>query len=179
MVRGLGTSLAVAVGLALAFAQGPGCSNSSSTRSGSGGASGGAGVHDAGGTSAGGAGAAGQNGSGGAAGTGTGGAAGAGTGGAASGGAGGTDGQTYDCGGQTCTVGQSYCYHFTPGVAGHTGSDCNPTPDACAADPSCSCLCPPSSNAALGCVPAGMTNTGNFCSCSNGGGRAVVSCAGS
>src|SRR6185312_11501956 len=99
------------------------------------------------------------------------------------GGSGGTDGaggnQTYSCGSDTCTVGESFCYAYTPGTAGQTGRSCQLTPAACASTPaSCACLCPPSSNAAFGCVPVGM-GAGNYCLCSETGGGVTVTCAGS
>lgn len=110
-------------------------------------------------------------------------------GGGATGGAGGVGGsrgaggaggnQMYGCGSDTCTVGDSFCYSFTPGTAGPAGLSCQPTPAACASTPaSCACLCPPSSNTGFGCVPAG-TAAVNFCSCSDAGGLVKVSCAGS
>lgn len=97
--------------------------------------------------------------------------------GGASGGAGGA--QTYSCGSDTCTVGQSFCYAFTPGTAGSAGRSCQATPSACESSPtSCACLCPPSSNPAIGCVPVGMSD-GYFCSCGDANGVVNVSCAGS
>jgi hypothetical protein len=94
-----------------------------------------------------------------------------------SGGAGGN--QTYSCGSDTCTVGESFCYAYTPGTAGQTGRSCQLTPAACASTPaSCACLCPPSSNAAFGCVPVGM-GAGNYCLCSETGGGVTVTRAGS
>ena len=103
-----------------------------------------------------------------------------GTGGASGGGSGGAGGnQMYSCGSETCTAGQSFCYSYTPGTAGSTGRSCHATPSACASAPtSCACLCPPSPNAALGCVPVGMSSS-NFCVCSDTGGLVGVSCAGS
>src|SRR5215471_13253264 len=171
--------------LVVAITQALGCSNSGdgsadggsggvgglSTGGTSGGGSGGSGGRGAGGASGGGSG---ENGAGGTAGAAGGTAGGAGTG---TGGAGGN--QTYSCGSDTCIVGQSYCYSYTLGNTGPTGRSCQATPSACASTPtSCACLCPPSSGAAIGCVPVGM-GTGNFCTCGDTGGVVNVSCAGS
>jgi hypothetical protein len=113
---------------------------------------------------------------GGTSGNGSGGSGGKGTGGAP-GGAGGN--QTFSCGSDTCTVGETFCYSYTPGTAGQTGRSCEATPVACASAPtSCACLCPPSSSTAVGCVPVGM-GAGNFCTCSDTGGVVNLSCAGS
>ena len=50
-------------------------------------------------------------------------------------------------------------------------------PAACAASPTCACVCPPSSSTAFGCTFAGG-NTGGFCSCTDTNGMLTVTCAG-
>ena len=195
----------LALGLALSFLQAPACSSSSATSDGSvetgqgggagmitGGTSGQSGHPGTGGASGGSSG--GAAGTGGASGGSSGGAAGnaaaqggsGGDGGAGgvvgsggSGGAGGAGGnETFSCGAETCTAGESYCYSYMPGSGGQTGRSCQPTPAACASTPrSCACLCPPSSGTAVGCTPVGM-GTGDFCSCTDSGGQVKVSCAG-
>ena len=195
-------SFVLAAGFALSLLQAPGCSSSGVTSDGSaegghgggggsstGGTSGESGHSGTGGASAGGSGGAAGNAAGGASGGaggiggkaaggtsgGGGGSAGKGVGGG-SGGAGGN--QTHSCGADTCTVGESFCYSYTPGTAGQTGRSCQPTPAACASTPtSCACLCPPASNTGLGCTPVGM-GAGDFCSCTDTGGVVNVSCAG-
>ena len=156
----------------------PGSCTGSQGGHGGGGAAGG-GSGGAAGNAAGGA----SGGSSGVGGKAAGGASGGGGGSAGKGGVGGTGGaggaQMYSCGSDTCTVGESFCYSYTPGTAGPSGRSCQPTPAACASTPtSCACLCPPSSNTGLGCVPVGM-GAGNFCSCTETGGVVTVSCAGS
>jgi hypothetical protein len=169
-------SLVFLFSLSLVMIEASGCSNSGSTSDGSGeGGHGGASGLGTGGAS----GEAGHSGTGGTAGVGSGGAAGSGAGGT-SGGSGGVAGsQTYSCGYDTCTVGQSFCYSYAPGTAGPAGLNCQPTPSACAsAATSCACLCPPSTSLGLGCVPFGM-NPSAFCTCEDTDGVVNVSCAGS
>jgi len=185
-------SLVFSIGFALALIHAPGCSSTGSTTDGSAeGGRGGAGGPGSGGTS----GESGHSGTGGTAGPGSGGTAGGGAtggsggvggkgaGGTSGGGSGGVSGKgeggTSGAGSDTCTVGQSFCYAFTPGTAGSTGRSCQATPPACESSPtSCACLCPPSSNPAIGCVPVGMSD-GYFCSCGDANGVVNVSCAGS
>ena len=85
--------------------------------------------------------------------------------------------KTYDCGSDTCTVGDSYCYTYYPGsTGGQPGHSCQPTPAACTSTPtSCACLCPPSDPG--GCVPVGPIGP-LHCSCSDTGGVANVTCGG-
>jgi hypothetical protein len=193
-------SLVFSIAFALALIHSPGCSTTAATSDGSaegghggaggpgsGGASGesghsgtgGVGVGSggtAGGSASGGSSGAGGKAAGGASGAGSGGSGGKGSGGA-SGGAGGV--QSYSCGSDTCTVGQSFCYSYTPGTAGSTGRSCQTTPTACASAPtSCACLCPPAPGTAFGCVPVG-TGQGNFCTCDDTNGVVKVSCEGS
>jgi hypothetical protein len=155
------------------------CNGSSGSTEG-GGSTGGSGGHASGAGGAegghGGAGGVAGKAAGGTSGNGSGGSGGKGTGGAP-GGAGGN--QTFSCGSDTCTVGETFCYSYTPGTPGQTGRSCEATPVACASAPtSCACLCPPSSSTAVGCVPVGM-GAGNFCTCSDTGGAVNLSCAGS
>jgi hypothetical protein len=196
---GASAPLICAIGFVLALLQALGCSTSGSTSDGSsegghgggggmstGGASGDSGHPGSGGASGGSSGGAAGNAVGGASGGVGGNAAGGMSGGgggsagkAVGGGSGGTGGnQMFSCGSDTCTIGESFCYSYTPGTAGPTGLSCEATPAACSSTPaSCACLCPPSSNTAFGCVPAGMGAV-NFCSCTDTGGVVHVSCAG-
>ena len=170
------------------------CTGSSGGTDAGGGANGGDGGHGGAGASGGGGADAGAGGPGGAVasgGAGAGGAAGGaahngaqgGSGGSgglvASGGSGGSGGrQTFSCGAETCTAGESYCYSYTPGTAGQTGRSCQPTPAARTSAPtSCACLCPAASSPAVGCTPAGI-GAGNFCSCTETGGVVTINCAG-
>ncbi|HTB60516.1 MAG TPA: hypothetical protein VLC06_21755 [Polyangia bacterium] len=133
-----------------------GCSSSSSTGDGSAeGGSGGAGGLTTGGAS-------GQSGH---PGTGAGGTAG-GTGGVSPPGTGGIGG-TYACGSDTCTVGESFCYTYTPGsTGGHPGQSCQPLPTDCVSPTSCACV-----SGGVGCSPEGM-------SCSDTGGAVYLNCSG-
>jgi hypothetical protein len=93
-------------------------------------------------------------------------------------GGGDTAASTYACGSGTCTTGQTLCYSFAPGVpgGGPPTRACTPLPAACAANPTCACVCPPSSSPAIGCTFIGGT-VGGFCSCGDANGL-TVTCAG-
>jgi len=152
--RRTGVPAAVAFAFALVFAvvEAPGCSSTSSTGDGSAeGGSGGAGGLSTGGAS-------GQSGH---PGAGTGGA-----GGFSPPGMGGIGG-TYACGSDTCTVGESFCYTYTPGATGgHPGQSCQPLPTGCSSPTSCACV-----SEAVACAPEGM-------SCSDTGGVVYLNCSG-
>lgn len=173
----------VAAGLALSLLAASACSSSSATSDGSvqGGHGGGGGV--SGGGASGEAGHPGTGGSGGAGGTPAGGTSGGGGGSAgngAGGGAGGAGGQqTFSCGTDTCTAGESYCYTDTPGTGGQIGRSCQVTPVVCWPAPtSCACLCPPASDTAIGCTPVGIASPGVACSCTETSGVVNINCAG-
>jgi hypothetical protein len=96
-----------------------------------------------------------------------------------SGGRGGTGGaSTFSCGGAVCTRGQSVCYSYIPGVpdSGSTTYSCIGVPPSCAANPTCACVCPPSTSG-LGCSFGGAT-FGTYCVCSASNEALSVSCGG-
>jgi hypothetical protein len=113
---------------------------------------------------------------------GDGGTGGAGRGGDGGGGRGGGSGGTgpvfeFACGTTICTSDHSLCYAYLPGVPGGGQSrSCMALPAACAGNPTCACVCPPSTSPALGCTFAG-SSIGGFCSCSDAAG-VTVTCAG-
>ena len=84
---------------------------------------------------------------------------------------------TYSCGSQTCSGGQTFCYSYTPGTPGGTSSACTTLPPTCAGNPTCSCVCPPSSSPPFGCNYAG-NNVGGACSCTETNGMLTVMCLG-
>ena len=102
---------------------------------------------------------------------------GGGLGGGGAGGAGGAS--TFSCGGGVvCTRGQSLCHSYIPGVpgAGSTTYSCPAIPASCATNPTCACVCPPSTSG-LGCAYPGA-GFAAYCSCSGSGGALTVSCGG-
>ncbi len=77
---------------------------------------------------------------------------------------------SYPCGRGSCVVGKSYCQSYIPGLGGSTGSQgCQDVPDACAATPTCACICP---------SPYDCRSSAT-CSCTETGGLIDVRCAGS
>lgn len=81
-------------------------------------------------------------------------------------------GTPFACGSSTCSVGDSYCYQFYPGVgAASSGPDCRQLPPACANATDCSCVC---SNVA----PSGQCSPSSGCSCTSPSGEIRVTCAG-
>jgi hypothetical protein len=195
-------SLIVSVGLAFALIHVASCSNSGSTPDGSGDGGGGTGGPSTSGV----AGGSGHSAIAGAAGSGSGGAAGnggvvtsrgpggGGSGGysssAAAGASGGTgsggapsdtgSGQPFSCGPETCNAGKSYCFSYVPTAGQPPSLTCQVIWSGCASAPtSCACLCPPASSAALGCVPSGMNEQSNSCTCDSTGGVVNISCKGS
>jgi hypothetical protein len=94
------------------------------------------------------------------------------------GGSGDAGASSYTCGAGSCTTGQTFCYSYLPGTPGGSSTpSCMTLPAACAASPTCACVCPPSSSTAFGCTFAGG-NTGGSCSCTDTNGMLTVTCAG-
>ena len=96
--------------------------------------------------------------------------------GTATGGVAGADGTTpqdagvsTNCGPSNCDFTQTFCYASTPGSVGYLPYtySCQTFPTACAANPTCACVCGP-----LGC-----TNS-RICSCSDTNGVIRVNCSG-
>lgn len=104
-----------------------------------------------------------------------GGAATGGVGGAAAGGGAGA-GPPITCGSSTCDATTSFCRSYIGGIPGSTTSySCVGFSGACSADRTCACVCPPSSNPAIGCVyPGGLSG---HCNCGDSNG-VRISCAG-
>jgi hypothetical protein len=104
-----------------------------------------------------------------------------GAGGAGRGGDGGSGGAgpgvEFACGAAICTSDHSLCYAYLPGVPGGGQSrSCMALPGACAGNPTCACVCPPSTSPGVGCTFAG-SSIGSYCSCSETVG-VTVTCAG-
>jgi hypothetical protein len=75
---------------------------------------------------------------------------------------------TYPCGQGLCITGKSFCYRLASSTIVY---ECMLLPAACAQNPTCDCLCPPSSSPAGGC-----SFNGRACNCLDDNGAATVFC---